>query len=149
MAMRHLELGVLGLTSALLCGVAISSQSRPGDLVVRGPHSSYRSVCRGAQKVDEAQQFPDMSLRLQPNPDSAHPEADQLAMSGNLCVGRVYKRLFTKTTQWLWAINGVQQTPPNVMRLAGVTGSFEEAEAELKENWAKWLTWAKLQEIND
>jgi hypothetical protein len=90
-----------------------------------------------------------MSLRLQPNPDSAHPEAHQLAMSGNLCVGRVYKREFTSTTQWLWAINGVQQTPPDVMRLAGVTGCFEQAQAELKENWAKWLAWAKLQEIND
>jgi hypothetical protein len=90
-----------------------------------------------------------MPLRLQPNPNSAHPETDQLAMSGNLCVGRVYKREFTSTTQWLWAINGVQQTAPDVMRLAGVTGSFEEAEAQLKENWAKWLAWAKLQEISE
>jgi hypothetical protein len=32
---------------------------------------------------------------------------------------------------------------------AGVTGSFEEAQAELKENWAKWLAWAKLQEISE
>jgi hypothetical protein len=47
------------------------------------------------------------------------------------------------------AINGVQQTAPNVMRLAGVTASFEEAEAELRENWAKWLAWAKLQEISE
>jgi hypothetical protein len=92
---------------------------------------------------------PEMSLRLQSDPNSAHPETDQVAMSGNLCVGRVYKREFTRITQFFWAINGVQQTPPDVMRLAGVTGSFEQAQAELKENWAKWLTWAKLQEIND
>jgi hypothetical protein len=46
-------------------------------------------------------------------------------------------------------INGVHQTPPDVMRLAGVTDSFEEAQAELKENWAKWLAWARLQEISD
>jgi hypothetical protein len=85
-----------------------------------------------------------MSLILHQNSETNH-----LAMSGNLCVGRVYKREFTSTTQWLWAINGVQQTPPDVMRLAGVTGSFEEAQAELKENWAKWLAWAKLQEISD
>ncbi len=90
-----------------------------------------------------------MSLQLQPNPNSANPENDQLDMSGNLCVGRVYKRLFARTSQWLWAINGVQQTAPDVMRLAGVTGSFEEAQAELKENWAKWLAWAKLQEISE
>jgi hypothetical protein len=58
-----------------------------------------------------------MSLHLQPDPNSANPETDQLAMSGNLCVGRVYKRVFTRITQWFWAINGVQQTPPDVMRL--------------------------------
>jgi hypothetical protein len=32
------------------------------------------------------------------------------------------------------------------MRIAGMTSSFEQAEAELKENWAKWLAWAKLQD---
>jgi hypothetical protein len=90
-----------------------------------------------------------MSLRLRPNPNSAHPETDQLAMSGNLCVGRIYKREFAKTPQWLWAINGVHQAGSDVMRLSGITGSFEEAQAELKENWAKWLAWAKLQEISD
>jgi len=70
-------------------------------------------------------------------------------MSGNLCVGRVYKRDFTRITQWFWAINGVQHAPADVMRLAGVRSSFEQAEAELKENWAKWLAWAKLQELSD
>jgi hypothetical protein len=90
-----------------------------------------------------------MSLTLQPNSYNANPENDHLAMSGNLCVGRVYRRLFARTSQWLWAINGVQQTPPDVMRLAGVTDSFEEAQAQLKENWAKWLAWARLQEISD
>jgi hypothetical protein len=43
----------------------------------------------------------------------------------------------------------VQQAGSDVMRIAGMTASFEEAEAELKENWAKWLAWAKLQEISD
>jgi hypothetical protein len=90
-----------------------------------------------------------MSLIVQRDANSADPETNYLAMSGNLCVGRVYKRQFVRTSQWLWAINGVQRTLPNVMRLAGVTGSFEEAQAELKENWPKWLAWAKLQEISD
>jgi len=92
-----------------------------------------------------------MSLKLHPDPHSTpdHRETDHLVMSGNLCVGRIYKRAFTRTTQWLWAINGVQQAAPGVMRMAGVTGSFEEAHAELKENWAKWLAWAKLQEITE
>jgi hypothetical protein len=90
-----------------------------------------------------------MSLTLHRDRTSAHPETDHLAMSGNLCVGRIYKREFAKTPQWLWAINGVQQAGSDVMRLSGITGSFEEAQAELKENWAKWLAWAKLQEISD
>src|SRR5690349_19128501 len=47
-----------------------------------------------------------------------------LDMSGNLCVGRVYKRDFTRITQWFWAINGVQHAPADVMRLAGVRSSF-------------------------
>jgi hypothetical protein len=42
----------------------------------------------------------------------------------------------------------VQQSGPD-MRTAGTTGSLEQAQAELHENWAKWLAWAKLQEINE
>jgi hypothetical protein len=86
-----------------------------------------------------------MPLTLQPKPGS--PD-DHLVMSGKLCVGWIYKRGAASTSQWLWAINGVQQAGRN-MRIAGRTGSFEEAEAELKENWAKWLAWAKLQEISE
>src|ERR1700682_4007362 len=39
--------------------------------------------------------------------------------------------------------NGVQLTGAEVMRFAGTTATFEEAEAQLKENWNKWLVWAK------
>jgi hypothetical protein len=57
--------------------------------------------------------------------------------------------LRVRETKRRGAINGVQQAGSDVMRIAGMTASFEEAEAELKENWAKWLAWAKLQEISD
>jgi hypothetical protein len=85
------------------------------------------------------------------NPDSA-PErrmADHLVMSGQLHVGRIYRResASSSESQWLWAINGVQPVDPGVMRLAGMTASLDQAQAELKENWDKWLAWAKLQEI--
>jgi hypothetical protein len=92
-----------------------------------------------------------MSLKLQPNPNTPveHRKTDHLAMSGQLCVGRIYKREFASTSQWLWAINGVHQAGSDVMRIAGMTSSFEQAETELKENWAKWLAWAKLQEISE
>lgn len=91
-----------------------------------------------------------MSLTLNPNPNSPvqHRATDHLVMSGKLCVGRIYKREFAITSQWLWAINGVQLAGSDVMRIAGTTSSFEQAEAELKENWAKWLAWAMLQEIS-
>jgi hypothetical protein len=90
-------------------------------------------------------------LTLRPNIDSASAElrTDHYVMSGELRVGRIYKREASKPElRWLWAINGVQLTGPEVMRVAGTTATFEEAEAQLKENWDKWLAWAKLQEIS-
>ena len=33
------------------------------------------------------------------------------------------------------------------MRFAGIAPSFEQAKAELQENWEKWLAWANLQDI--
>jgi hypothetical protein len=93
-----------------------------------------------------------MPLTLRPNADSApaRRKTDHLVMSGKMRVGRIYKRESASSSkaQWLWAINGVQHAP-EVMRLAGMTASLEEAKAELQENWEKWLVWANLQEISD
>jgi hypothetical protein len=93
-----------------------------------------------------------MPLTLRPNTDSASAQlrTDHYVMSGELRVGRIYKRESSKPElQWLWAINGVPLTGPDVMRVAGTAATFEEAEAQFKENWEKWLAWAKLQEISD
>jgi hypothetical protein len=70
-------------------------------------------------------------------------------MNGQLEVGRIYKRdtLDKSDSQWLWAINGVPQAAPGVMRVAGIAASFEQAKAELQENWEKWLAWANLQDV--
>ena len=92
-----------------------------------------------------------MSLALHPNPASApaRRKTDHLVMNGQLEVGRIYKRDTPdkSDTQWLWAINGVPRAAPGVMRVAGIAASFEQAKAELQENWKKWLAWANLQEI--
>jgi hypothetical protein len=93
-----------------------------------------------------------MPLTLRPNTDSASARlrTDYHVLSGELRVGRIYKREASKPElQWLWAINGVQLTEPEVMRVAGTAATFEEAEAQVKENWDKWLAWAKLQEVSD
>ena len=68
-------------------------------------------------------------------------------MSGELCIGRIYKRETIRgESQWMWAINAVV-APSDVMRCGGMTATFEETHAELNENWRKWLAWANLQEI--
>jgi hypothetical protein len=93
-----------------------------------------------------------MPLALRPNTDSAsaHLRTDHHVLSGKLRVGRIYKRKAHKPElQWLWAIDGVQLTEPEVVRVAGTAATFEEAEAQLKENWHKWLAWAQLKEISD
>jgi hypothetical protein len=83
------------------------------------------------------------------NPDSspARRRTDHIVMSGKLSIGRIYKReSIVGTPQWTWLINGVG-APPDVMKAAGMAAELEQAEAELKESWHKWLAWAGLQEI--
>ena len=92
-----------------------------------------------------------MPLTLRPNITSASRQFDHLVMSGELCVGRIYKRepANSPETQWLWAINGVQPAGSDVMRLAGMSKSLDEAQTQLTENWRKWLAWANLQEVTE
>jgi hypothetical protein len=75
---------------------------------------------------------------------------DYHVVSGGLRVGRVYKRerAMRSEPQWFWDINGVHAAP-GVMRLAGTTTTLEQAHAELKANWEKWLAWATLQQIGN
>jgi hypothetical protein len=91
-----------------------------------------------------------MPLKLEPNPNSSPAErrTDQHVMSGRWQIGRIYMRKTVQDEpQWMWAINGVS-VPPDVMRCAGIAGTFEEANTRLGENWQKWLAWANLQEIS-
>jgi hypothetical protein len=58
-------------------------------------------------------------------------------------VGRIYRQMaaVSPATEWFWAINGVP-VRPHVMHSVGACGSADQAKAELKANWGKWLTWA-------
>jgi len=70
-------------------------------------------------------------------------------MSGGLSIGRIYRRdLVSGVPQWTWLINGISAAP-EVMNTAGKAADFEGADAALKENWGKWLAWAKLEENTD
>jgi hypothetical protein len=87
-----------------------------------------------------------MALVLRP--DASSP-GDHQVMHGEWQVGRIDKRPpFTGTEpRWIWALNGVPSAGPKGMRLAGVTGTIDEAEAELKKSWDQWLEWAGLSDV--
>lgn len=86
-----------------------------------------------------------MALVLQP--DATSP-GDHKVMHGEWQVGQIDKRPpFTGTEpRWLWALNGVPGGPKGI-RLAGVTATLDEAEAELRKSWEEWLAWASLSDI--
>jgi hypothetical protein len=86
-----------------------------------------------------------MALVLQPDADSP---GDHKVMHGEWQIGQVDKRpSFTGTeARWLWALNGVPGGPKGI-RLAGVTATLDEAEAELKKSWDEWLAWAGLSDV--
>jgi hypothetical protein len=46
---------------------------------------------------------------------------------------------------WFWSIHGVFGKPTD-MRGHGVAPTLEGAQADLEEQWQKWLRWANLKE---
>jgi hypothetical protein len=86
-----------------------------------------------------------MALVLQP---MAHSPSDLKVMHGEWQVGQIDKRppLTGTEPRWFWALNGVPGGPGGI-RLAGVTGTIDEAEAELKKSWEQWLGWASLSDV--
>jgi len=72
---------------------------------------------------------------------------DYTLFSGEFAVGRIYEeRGAPADLKWFWAITGIFGTPAD-MRMDGHAPTLESAEAQLGENWRKWLAWAKLTEI--
>jgi hypothetical protein len=90
-----------------------------------------------------------MPLVLKRNLQTQDDAFDNHVMSGELRVGRIYRRDIASRPelQFLWAINGVYGGPDG-MRVSGITPTVDQAQAELQENWEKWLAWAGLQEIS-
>ena len=85
-----------------------------------------------------------MVLVLRPIPDSQSRQV----LHGEWQVGQIEKRssLYGPEDRWIWALNGVPGASPKEIRLAGVTGTLDEAEVELKKSWEQWLMWANLSE---
>jgi hypothetical protein len=73
---------------------------------------------------------------------------DYVVLSGGLSVGRIYEDVSSlqESSRWYWTIYGVH-AGPNVMAIQGHAATLDEAKATLRENWAKWLAWAKLEEV--
>src|SRR5262245_45545881 len=44
----------------------------------------------------------------------------------------------SRASEWFWTINSMTARP-DVMQNTGACGSLEEAKAELRANWRKWL----------
>lgn len=92
-----------------------------------------------------------MGLILTPNtevsPALRITAPDVLVMHGRLRVGRIHKResAFNPAFQCVWEITGVFDGPDGMHR-SGMTATIEEAQASLKENWERWLSWANLSE---
>ena len=84
-----------------------------------------------------------MSLVLKPNGS----EDTYKVLHDELQVGQIYKRKVTlrPESQWLWALNGIPQSPAG-LAFTGLAATLEEATAALKERWAEWLASAELSE---
>ncbi len=87
-----------------------------------------------------------MSLVLKPN-DPNGSDDDYRVLHGELQVGQIYRRkvALRPEAQWLWALNGVPQGPPD-LAFTGLAASLDEALAALKERWSRWLASAELAE---
>jgi hypothetical protein len=77
-------------------------------------------------------------------PDADVPGNHQVVL-GQWQVGKICHRppLTGTEPRWIWALNGVPGGPKG-LRLMGVARTLDAAQAELKESWAQWLTWANL-----
>jgi hypothetical protein len=69
--------------------------------------------------------------------------------SGGLSVGGIYEDITSAqpSARWYWSIYGVH-AGPGVMALQGRAATLDEAKADLRSNWQKWLAWAKLAELS-
>jgi hypothetical protein len=85
-----------------------------------------------------------VSLVVKPNEDGSAD--DYNVIHCELRIGQIYKRkILRPESQWVWVLNGLPECP-NGLATTGLAASFEDAMAELKARWAKWLASAGLTE---
>jgi hypothetical protein len=64
-------------------------------------------------------------------------QGDHHVMHGEWQIGQIDRRpsLTGPGDRWFWALNGIPVGIPKGIRPAGVTGTLNEAQAELVESW--------------
>jgi hypothetical protein len=96
--------------------------------------------------------MPRMPLTMRPTglQSPAHrDQSDFIVLSGRLVVGRIYRiQAGPQQGRWFWAVSGVHAEPA-VMRISDRADTLDLAKAQLAENWRKWLSWARLKEIEE
>ena len=74
---------------------------------------------------------------------------DFVVLSGGLVVGRIYRiQAGPQQGRWFWSVSGIHAEPA-VMRISDRADTLDAAKAQLAENWRKWLSWARLKEIEE
>jgi hypothetical protein len=93
-----------------------------------------------------------MGLTLRPTSLGAPADTDRsdyTLFSGEFAVGLIYEECGAPADlRWFWAITGIFGAPAS-MRMDGHAPTLAAAQAQLGENWRKWLAWAKLTEIEN
>lgn len=88
----------------------------------------------------------DIGFTLRPTNISGETREDDWEVRYNgETIGRIYRTKWHPTDiQWFWTITAVFAPAAGFIQKAR-TATLDEAKAEVKANWNKWLAWAKLQ----
>jgi hypothetical protein len=85
-----------------------------------------------------------MSLTLK-QIEAEWPKEEFEVMHGQWQVGRVSH---SPDLGWTWMFGGLSGGPDDLRR-AGIAAALPEVRAQMDEQWAKWLAYAKLDPIED
>jgi hypothetical protein len=90
-----------------------------------------------------------LTIRATRITDEVPANADYCVYSGALNVGRIYEDITSQQPQsrWYWTIYGVH-AGPSIMANQGRAATLDGAKDQFRDNWHKWLAWAKLAELS-
>ena len=75
--------------------------------------------------------------------------ADYTVYDHGRAIGRIYEDRATRPAlRWFWSITMIGARHTGI-RTDGCTATLEQAKAELRANWRRWLVWARLEGPND